>query len=75
MNYVDVPWSQGSAWDNSGVDPTIYLAGLTPKNAATLLRVTMTDNNDQPISRATIEGPQFLWFHNMGSSCGAVICE
>jgi hypothetical protein len=66
-NYIDVPWSAGSAQDgitlatvNMGQDPSV----------GTLEVLTMVDNSFQAISTPVIENDNFLWFQNSGSSCG-----
>lgn len=68
-NYVASAWSAGDAWNYSSPDPTVYLMGTDPA-IGTLDAFTMLDDNDQPISSASIEGSAFLWFQNYGSSCG-----
>jgi len=68
-NYIDVPWSEGAAWDYASSSPTTYSLGLNP-SGATLQNITMLDDNGKPISSATIENNTFLWFQNTGSSCG-----
>jgi hypothetical protein len=69
-NYVASPWSEGVAWNYANPNPTVYWMGATP-DVGTIENLTMVDNTNQPISSVTIEGPNFLWFENSGSSCGA----
>ena len=68
-NYVDVPWADGVAWNYAAIRPTTYRLGQSPSNA-TLENFTMLDDDGNPISAATIENDNFLWFENSGSSCG-----
>jgi len=68
-NYVDVPWADGVAWNYAAIRPTTYRLGQSPSNA-TLENFTMLDDDGKPISAATIENDNFLWFENFGSSCG-----
>ena len=69
-NYVASPWSERVAWNYANPNPTVYWMGATP-DVGTIENLTMVDNTNQPISSVTIEGPNFLWFENSGSSCGA----
>lgn len=66
-NYYDMSWPNGFAL--ASTNPQLYYMG-GPNPTGTTYSVTMTDNNNNPISSASFLGPQFLFFTNYGSSCG-----
>lgn len=67
-NYIDVPWPTGYAWNYTAKRPTYYYEGKP--STGTFHEITMLDNNGDPISAATIENTDFLWFLDSGSACG-----
>jgi Peptidase A4 family len=67
-NYIDVPWPNGVAWNYTAKKPTYYYEGKP--STGTFLQITMLDNSGNPISAATIENTNFLWFLDSGSACG-----
>ena len=70
-NYINVPGSYGTAWNNTAKSPTYYWQGGNPA-AGTLYDISMLDNSNKGISSAVIENTDFLWFQDYGSACGSV---
>ncbi len=66
-NYIDSAWSYGVAWNYAAMTQTYYFEGGNPP-AGTLQLITMLDNTSMPISAATVESADFLWFQDSGSA-------
>jgi peptidase A4-like protein len=71
-SYTDIPFSYGAAWSTAVANPPQYLMGAANPPTGTLAAITMLDDNNKPISAATIENSDFLYFQNFGSSCGVI---
>jgi Peptidase A4 family len=70
MNYIDVPWVEGIAWNWQASHPTYYFIGRNPPSN-TLAVITMVEptgctNNCVGISFPTIMNTDFLWLQDGG---------
>jgi hypothetical protein len=62
----------GYACNYKAGSPTFYYQGQNP-SVGTLVLLSMLDNNGNPISTATMENYDFLWFHDFGPACNSSV--